>query len=185
MYSKELAERVREYLSGNEWEYEFNDETGVFWLGMRLRHKISKCDVTIRVRNVDIISYTTMNLNADDDVLSKVSTYMALLNSTLAIGNYQIDYDDRTITYRVQLACDGIIPTDGMLGNLVGIPCDMIEKDGDGLLKVLLGGVSPMDAFMEVMAKREEEETEEAESDSEGSEEQILREVSPSHGTIC
>ena len=61
----------------------------------------------------------------------------------------------------------------------------MIEKDGDGLLKVMLGGVSPMDAFMEVMAKREEEEADEVESDSEGSEEQILQEVSPSHGTIC
>ena len=41
-YSDEIAEVVKKFLEEDEWNYSFDDETGLFRFDLRIRSKIQK-----------------------------------------------------------------------------------------------------------------------------------------------
>jgi hypothetical protein len=45
MYSKEIAERVKEFLVSRNYAWSFNDGSGVFRVGFNLHNKLSRCEV--------------------------------------------------------------------------------------------------------------------------------------------
>lgn len=56
-YSDEIAEVVKKFLEEDEWNYSFDDETGLFRFDLRIRSKIQKINYAIDVHKDEISLY--------------------------------------------------------------------------------------------------------------------------------
>ena len=156
MYSKEIAERVRGFLEQKEWAFDFDEEEGLFRVGLQLCGKISKCDIFANVRETDILTFTSTSLQVDEDSMEKVAMYLCMANSNIAIGNFEFDRADGEIRYRTFVDCDGgMLPTFEVLDGMFCVPPSMLDKYGEGLMKVLINAATPDEAIADVLMKEE------------------------------
>lgn len=176
MYSKEIAERVKEFLISRNYAWSFNDGSGVFRVGFNLHNKLSRCEVIGMVRECDILSITVLPFKASDNTISDIAIYMALINGRRAIGNFEIDSDDMELQFRSFVDCDGgVIPTDEMLDDAFNVPPATIDKFGDGFVDILFNGKTAFEVFGEIMEQ----------STPTALVEEIDQQVTPSNAGIC
>jgi len=142
-YSRALARRVDEYLKSQSWNYEFNEEDGLFRFGMSLENKMSNCRMVILVGEELFTSYAISPVSADADSMAQVANYLTRANYGLKIGNFELDCRDGEIRFKATLFCGETIPELGMVERVADMPFRMMEHYGSGLLNVLFGNADP------------------------------------------
>lgn len=77
-HSNELVNLVKQFLVDNDWHFFFDENTGVFEFGLRMKSKIQKINYLIDVHEDEIITYGICPVGAD---------YEDLMPSTWVIKN--------------------------------------------------------------------------------------------------
>ena len=74
---------------------------------------------------------------ADRDGMLAVSEFLSRANYNLVHGCFEMDFRDGEIRYRLTIDCDGVEPSREMVVDALNIPCEMMERYGDGLVEVI------------------------------------------------
>ena len=88
-------------------------------------------------------------LNAGEEERTKVAEFLLRANYGLKTGCFDFDFNDGEISYRVSLYCGNdefVPPTYDQIDFAVIIGLMMVDKYGDGLIKVMFGLAEPADA---------------------------------------
>jgi len=149
MYSKDIANAVIEYLKEKEWNYKFDEQTGVIKTGIQLDEKINSCTLHIFIHDHYVINYGIIELSVDEKNRILISEFLTRANYGLIWGNFEMDFNDGEIRYKSTLGCDGIIPTNELIDRMVMTPAFVFKRYADGLVKVLFGLSTPKDAVEE------------------------------------
>ncbi len=153
-FNQELAAAVRKYLDMNDWHYTFDEEKGLFRCGVNLKGKLSECRLFIDIKDKVILNYATIDMRADEDVRDKVSEFLTRANYGLTYGNFEMDYEDGEVRYKMTVDCENQEPGYDVLDRMVVMPALMFQRYGNGLLSVMFGFASPKDA-VEASEKRD------------------------------
>ncbi|MCL1889815.1 MAG: YbjN domain-containing protein [Desulfovibrionaceae bacterium] len=98
-------------------------------------------------------SYTVNSyiaLGADEGCRLKVAEYITRANYGLKFGNFEMDFNDGEIRYRMTVSCeDRTDLSESLVMGSIIIPMRMYERYGDGLIAVMYGIKSPEDAINE------------------------------------
>lgn len=97
-YSDEIAEVVKKFLEEDEWNYSFDDETGLFRFDLRIRSKIQKINYAIDVHKDEIVIYGISPVAADPDA-SECMVHMA---EFICHTNYCIKMDVLSLTSKME-----------------------------------------------------------------------------------
>ena len=119
-----------------------------------LDSKLKNVTFFITCRDDGYIVNTTIPLDADEDCRLKVSEYLMRANFGLAFGNFEMDFNDGEIRYRLPVDCEGrtSLP-DGVMSKSISLPLRMFDRYGDGLIAVMYGIKSPEEAIKEAEGK--------------------------------
>jgi len=142
-YNKALAQRMDEYLKSQNWNYDFNEEDGLFRFGMSLENKMNNCRMVVMIGEDLFTSYAISPVSADTDTMAQVANYLTRANYGLKIGNFELDYRDGEIRYKATLFCADTIPSLEIVERVTDMPFRMMEHYGGGLLNVLFGNADP------------------------------------------
>ena len=55
-YSDEIVNVVKQFLAEDDWHYSFNEETGIFRFGLRIRSKIQNISYVIDVHDDEFVT---------------------------------------------------------------------------------------------------------------------------------
>ena len=158
----EGIQAVRGMLDSHDVKYTYDDARDgryVFALTYRLSHsKLSQANVLISViasrRNPEIcsriLSYCYIGVKAEEETMANVAEFLHRANYGLTFGNFELDYNDGEIRYKMALNCTDKIPGDDAVRDALIIPLSMIERYGDGLLSVMMSSVAPKDAIEKI-----------------------------------
>ena len=145
-FSKELANVVKNYLDMNDWHYTFEEEKGLYRCGVNLKGKLSECRLFIDIKEKLILNYAVIDMRADEEARPKVAEFLERANYGLNFGNFEMDWEDGEIRYKMTVDCENQTPGYDIIDRMVVMPALMFQRYGDGLLSVLFGFAEPKEA---------------------------------------
>ena len=151
-YNIGIANVVREYLESQEWRFSWDEEKGLFTLGMNIHCKLKNCKIYIHIYKDGLLVRALSPIYADvddPDVMKRTSQYLHLANYGLRNGNFEIDLSDGEIAYKAYAFFADEMPTVKMVERYVDITYFMMRDYGDGLVKVVFAGADPAQAIHE------------------------------------
>lgn len=149
MKKETIQTKIREFFKKAKWSYQENRARSTFSGGISLKaaSAISSIRFYLTIRDQILISYAVIPQKAIRNI-SSVLEFLARANYGLVLGNFEIDMDDGEIRYKHCIHAAGLKEDIGpAIEELLFLPCNMIEKYGEGLLAVIYGGQSAKDAI--------------------------------------
>ncbi len=149
-YSQDIVDCIREFLVDDDWNFDFDEERGIFRFGVNLDSKLKNVRYFVPVREDGYTVYAISPINADNDdkdVMREMNEFINRANYGLRNGNFEIDVRDGEIRYKVFVDCDNQLPSREVVRGSIVIPSVMFERYSPGLLDVMFKGSTAEEAI--------------------------------------
>ena len=149
-YSREIAAEIRNFLIADDWNFDFDEEKGIFRFGVNVSSKLKHVNYFVPVHSDSYTVYAISPIGADSDdpsAIREMAAFLSRANYGLRIGNFELDCNDGEIRFKVFTSCDDIIPSREMVKTSIVIPAMMFERYAPGILSVIFTGESAEDAI--------------------------------------
>ena len=146
--SKLIAQRIQQYLDGEDFHYDFNPEEGIFRFGVVMPNKLQNIQYLIHVLDNRFISYAFCPMGAGE-AKEKVAEFLHRANYGMLVGNFEMDYSDGEIRFKYSHVCRDALPSKEQVEESILLPARMFKTYGDGLLAVIFGVKEPQEAVEE------------------------------------
>jgi hypothetical protein len=113
-YSMNIANAVCDFLNEDDWHFSFDQERGIFKFGLQLKGKLKKISYIVDIKDDEYLVYAISPLGADEDdskMMSNMAEFICRANYGLKMGNFELDFDDGEVRFKVHVLCKGITPT--------------------------------------------------------------------------
>lgn len=150
-YNTSIAKLVKAFLDSDDWNYNFDDEKGVFTFNLSLSNKLKKISYRVRIRKYDYVVYATSLMDADD-CKAEMAEFITRANYGLFNGNFEMDYRDGEVRYKCFVNCDETAPGRETVKDSIYIPAAMFKRYGDGIISILFGMKSAQQAVADCEA---------------------------------
>ncbi len=161
-YNLAIANVVREYLHSQDWHFNWDEEKGVFSLGMNIHCKLKNCKIYIHIYKDGLLVRAISPVYADiedPDVMSRTAKYLHMANYGLRNGNFELDISDGEVAYKTYAFFADELPTVKIVERYVDITYFMMRDYGNGLVSVIFAGADPAAAIRDAENDDEGEET--------------------------
>ncbi|MBR0485828.1 MAG: hypothetical protein IJJ69_13805 [Oscillospiraceae bacterium] len=149
-YSFEIAEEIQQFLEQDDWHFEFLEEKGMFHFRVNVSGKLKKIEYVLQVREDDYLVYTICPLNADKDdpeAMQRINEFLACANYGTVNGNFEMDYSDGEIRYKVYVNCKDMLPSSRVIRDSIYIPATSWKQYGDAIVQLMFTEASTEDAY--------------------------------------
>lgn len=155
-----LADALEEYYDSQNWKYDYDKEEETFRMRINLK-AVDSCSVFARVKNAEtILIYSVFPIKAPEEKRRDIAEFITLANYNMILGNFELDFDDGEIRYKVSTLCGDIELAHEYVERQVDMGFYMLDRYGEGILSVLYGNVSPKDAIQKIEGSDEEDSNE-------------------------
>ena len=148
-YSMDIANAVCDFLNEDDWHFSFDQERGIFRFGLGLKGKLKKVNYIVDIKDDEYLVYAISPLGADEEdpnMMSNMAEFICRANYGLKMGNFELDFDEGEVRFKVHVPCEGIIPTSTIIKRSIYCPASMFKRYGSGIVDIIFGGVSGKDA---------------------------------------
>lgn len=159
-YSMNTANAVCDFLNEDDWHFSFDQERGIFKFGLRLKGKLKKINYIVDIKDDEYLVYAISPLGADEEdatMMANMAEFICRANYGLRMGNFELDFDDGEVRFKVHVLCKGITPTPEMIKRSIYCPASMFKRYGSGIVDIIFGNASGKDA-VDKCEKRDESE---------------------------
>lgn len=152
-YSEDIAGEIRGFLLDDDWNFDFDEEKGVFRFGVNIDGKMKHVNYFVPIRDDSYTVYAISPVSADTDdapVMTNTAEFICRANYGLRNGCFELDMSDGEIRYKVFVDCDGgILPSRDIVRSSIIIPAMMFERYSPGLLDVIFKGAEASEAILQ------------------------------------
>lgn len=150
--NKAIFEKIQKRLKDKEVHYSI--ENDVISMSMRINDTVGVVNVVFDVLDKGILSYAIFNSQAPQEKRASVAEYLHRANYGLTHGNFEMDYLDGEIRFKLATFFDDSNTVSNiMIDRHIYIPCFMFERYGEGILKLLVGEGDPESLISEAEEK--------------------------------
>lgn len=140
MAANDILAAVAAFLKADDWKVQIDEEKNLIKGGVKLKCKLSHADMYVVANNFGYTSYAVASLKASEDAYAETSKYLHQVNYGLRSGNFELDFRDGEVRYKVYVNADGMDPIpDEIIKDSIYLPFSMLERYGDNLAAVMLG----------------------------------------------
>ena len=146
----DIRKAVEDYFETEGAKYMPFDERGVAHATYGVDVKFGHVEVFFHAYRDMLILHFIVPLKAGEDERAKVGEFLHRANYGLKVGNFDFDFNDGEISYRVAIYCGSDEfepPRHEQIDAALSIGLMMIDRYGDGLVKVMFGLAEPEDAI--------------------------------------
>ena len=141
MYSIEIANIVKQFLTEDSWNFSFDEEHGIFKFGLRIKGKIHSLKYFISIRTNEIIVYGICPIGVDEEdnkMMMEMAEFLHRVNWGLRNGCFEFDFRDGEIRFRSYIDCDKTLPSIESIKNSIFCTAAMFEKYGAGITSIII-----------------------------------------------
>ena len=155
-HSEVLKNHIQSFLERDGWNYKFDETKEMFKTGIKLDGKLKRCDILIDLHEDYYIVYGLIDITADKESIHKVAEFLHRANYGLKWGNFELDYSDGSISFKILVDCGDdcdCLPSDSVIERSLQYPAIVLEEYGDSLLGVMFDFMTPEEAIRKAEAK--------------------------------
>lgn len=97
-----------------------------------------------------LLFYSVSPVTAPEDKRTLIGEFLHRANYGLHVGNFEIDFSDGEIRFKTSIDVEGTDLNAELIRNLVYMNCMMMDRYLPGVLGIIHGGLSPVDAVAKV-----------------------------------
>lgn len=149
-YSDKIVNVVKQFLADDDWHYSFNENTGIFRFGLRIRSKIQNISYVIDVHDDKFVTYGMCPIGADcedSEMMAQMAEFICRANYGLKNGCFEMDWRDGEIRYKSFVDCENLLPSTDVVKNSVHCTAAMIKRYAPGIVDIIFGGAKAKDAI--------------------------------------
>jgi hypothetical protein len=108
------------------------------------------CFAHAREEEAQFLFYSMCPVRAPEDKRMAVAEFITRANYGLAVGNFELDFEDGEIRFKTSVDMEGFPLSPAALQPLVYGNVAMMDTYLPGILSVIYGGVSPAEAIAQI-----------------------------------
>ncbi len=143
---REVKERIEAFMKGHEWKYDYDEKHGVFLSGVGLKKYVSSLQYVIGIKDTHVINHAILPIRAKKH-FKRLVEFLCRANFGLIFGNFEFDYRDGEIRYKLEMSLDAILADDMNIGLLLYKPAIMMDRYVKGIVQVMTGALKAPEAM--------------------------------------
>ena len=155
-YSIALTSAIENYLRVENLQFAFDNDKGRFLYEANLSWRLQVCKGRITVRENDIIIRFVSPFVIPEEKRNDVSEYLMRANYARMTGAFEMDYSDGEFAFRNALFCGCSMPDEETIKFAIQTAKSALDEFGDGVVDIISGNSSPVQALEEVERKQDE-----------------------------
>lgn len=159
-YSKDLVNIVKQFLVDDDWHFSFDENTGVFDFGLRVKSKIQKINYIVDVHEDEIVVYGMCPLGADHtdaNMMAQMAEFLCRANYGLKNGCFELDFRDGEIRYRSFIDCEDLMPSKEVIKNSIHCTAAMFKRYAPGIVDIIFSGSTAKETIAKCEKSSEDE----------------------------
>ena len=159
-YSNELVNLVKKFLVDDEWHFSFDENTGVFDFGLRVKSKIQKINYIVDVHEDEIVVYGMCPIGADHtdtNMMAQMAEFICRANYGLKNGCFELDFRDGEIRFRSFIDCEDVMPSTEVIKNSIHCTAAMFKRYAPGIVDIIFSGCTAKEAIAKCEKSPEDE----------------------------
>lgn len=139
-YSMNIANAVNDFLKEDDWHFSFDETRGIFRFGLGLKGKLKKINYIVDIKDGEYLVYAISPLGADEEdakMMANMAEFICRANYGLKMGNFELDFDDGEVRFKVHVLCKGVTPTAEMIKRSIYCPATMFDHYGSGIVDII------------------------------------------------
>ncbi len=150
--SLRALQAVAAFFTEDGWSFEQMPERPILRLPFQGKGGRWNCYAQIRVtRDVEqILFYSVLPLNVPADKLSAIAEFITRANYGMALGNFELDFNDGEVRYKTSIDVTDTEITGNLLRPLIYTNVLMMDKYMSGLMAVVYADMSPAEAVKQI-----------------------------------
>lgn len=146
---------LRKVLKEIEWASDPDEENAAFHVDFGPPHvPVSDAVAAIEPETERFLFYLNIGPRADSKRIDEVARFITLANSGLAIGNFEMDYNEGLVRFKSSVDFRNTELSEQLIRNAILAAMHAIEVFAEALIDVLGRGKSAQEAFREAEAKQ-------------------------------
>lgn len=146
---------VQQFFQLDDWPYNLIEGRSVYKTGFEGKNGQFTCYAQERTEQEQFVFYAIFPVRAPQDRLPEVAEFLNRANYGMIIGNFEMDYSDGEIRYKTSIDLEDVQEISPLIRHLLYANVMTMDKYFPGLMRVLYGGISPVDAITEIEGKPE------------------------------
>mgnify|MGYP000702488914 CR=1 FL=1 len=159
-YSNELVNLVKKFLVEDDWHFSFDENTGVFDFGLRVKSKIQKINYIVDVHEDEIVVYGMCPIGADhtdSNMMAQMAEFLCRANYGLKNGCFELDFRDGEIRFRSFIDCEDLMPSTEVIKNSIHCTAAMFKRYAPGIVDIIFSGCTAKQAIAKCEKSPEDE----------------------------
>ena len=141
---------LTEFLRDDGWHPQRLDNKSILRVYFSGDHGDVRCYAQVRVDLEQFLFYVIAPIKAPQDVRPAVAEYITRANFGLRIGNFELDYGDGEVRYKSSLDFEHETLTPTLIKNAIYPAVHTMDFYMPGLMAVMYGNKSPLEAIEEI-----------------------------------
>lgn len=144
-YSMNIANAVTEFLNEDDRHFSFDESRGIFRFVLRLKGKLKNINYIVDIKDDEYLVYAISPPGADKDdakMMVNMAEFICRANYGLKMGNFEFDFNDGEVRFKVHVLCNGITPTAEMIKRSISCPATIFNRYGSGIVDIIFNDIS-------------------------------------------
>lgn len=152
---KDIMEAVKRSLSKGGWNYGTSEDGSMLTLLAKGRNGKYRSLIIVNEEKQWVTCFMALPVNVPKEAYPSVTEFVNLVNSSIVIGNFEINYSDGDVMMKTSVVLNGIENCDeDYFENLLTISMFGADKYFPGYLSILYGGKTPQEALFDCESQK-------------------------------
>ena len=145
-----ILEIVGKFLAADDWPYSLVEGRTVYKTVFEGKNGQFTCYAQERAEQEQLAFYSVFPVRVPEELLAEAAEFITRANYGMVIGNFELDYADGEVRYKTSIDVEEVDIAEPMVRHLIFANVLTMDKYFSGIMRVIYGGISPLEALEEV-----------------------------------
>ncbi len=161
-----ILQLVINYLELLEWRFIVEEEQEMIRLGISVKNAKLDCILHVLPKQDFILFFSLFPIPIPEEKRLQISEYITRANYGLNAGNLELDFKDGEVRYRTYCNTDNNSLNEEIIKHLIHVNIQTMDRYAAGIMKVLYGNQTPLQAIEEVEEYDDEDDDDDSDEDT-------------------
>jgi hypothetical protein len=138
-----ILQVVKDFLDSDGWKYTQIEGKTIFKLGFKGKSGTWNCFAQSKEEKEQFIFYSVLLNHVPENRRGAAAEYITRANYGLSLGNFEMDYSDGEVRYKIGVDVEGGCLTETMVKNMIYSNIITVDRYLPGLNEVVYGNIIP------------------------------------------
>lgn len=159
MKKETVIKMIDSFFTDIEWKHEYDEKRSTYSFGIDMGDAIGSLKFIMPIRDRHYKVICVLNSKVEQTKLQTVAEYLHRANFGLNNGNFELDYNDGEVRYKIFVDFWGIELNKRIIEDSIFMPILMFKRYGKNMIKLMVGEGNPADLIDEAESLDDEETT--------------------------